>query len=76
MGFLCFSVKGPAALPPIAGVLAEAGDSVKRFYDFRGVLETSATDWGPVPLAIRADQEIRRWRISAKFSRAAAAQKL
>ena len=57
-GFV-FSLKGPR-FATNRRVLAEAGDSVKRFYDF-GVLELGDR-LGPVLLAIRADQEIRRGR--------------
>ena len=52
-----FSVKGPR-FAVNRRVLAEAGDSIKRFLD-SGVLELG-DKLGPDAVAVRADQEIRR----------------
>ena len=68
-GFV-FSLKGPR-FATNRRVLAEAGDSVKRFYD-SGVLELGDR-LGPGAVAVRADQEIRRGRFR-QVPRTAAAQ--
>ena len=67
-GFV-FSLKGPR-FAVNRRVLAEAGDSIKRFLH-SGPLELG-DQLGPAAVAIRADQEIRRGRFR-EISRTAAA---